>query len=1613
MAPPPDAYGSCRLGPGRVKAPRKRKPRSLAWKRNSPVRLFLVDSGCTWHCHNILADFINLRAANEVIDDANGNVQKITQIGDLPVRVRDHRGVEHRLMIRDVRYTPQFTDSLLSVNQFWESSNIAAVFQDRQEILVPGKDGPTRLPIYRDAGISCLTCQSIAGDLSSPDGYEHVPRRGSGKGTAAGSARRSGDAMRRPHTSSHISALPPDEAAAFMHRRLHLGADIIQRLPSMCRDAPEVLARATKGIPCAHCVEANAPKVSKRGSNAYSPSHAGRTMHMDIAGPFKPSAVGGFKYTLVLVDDHTRHKFVYFLKSKDQALTRTRQFIAEFNALASRTSPTPVRAVGSIHCDNAGEFLSHEFSELMDTNLIARTTCPPHVHELNGVAERAIRSIFSVVRSNLTASGAPVGFWPHAVSHAVDCLNRTTGPPGSDRSAHELLTGGESPKIMNILPFGCEAFAVKPRSQYRKTEIEAHAWRGINLGRSERIPGSYDIWLPQHLKIVSTSEVYFRECLMPWRPKGDRTVGDAAPLPPPPADTHSPGVPSVPSAGLSDLERKALGGPQRWPSPPVTAKSLGPCTPDTPVSFASAYSGMTRSSAGTSARSSRKVLVLFSGAYQRCDGIAAFLRARGLDSELIDNDVATGGGPGDDVLNDKRFADLYQRVAAGEFLAVFAAPPCSTFSVSRFMPPRNGESGPPVVRKRKEIRGVKDVPRGHVRELGHANRIVARTTAILHAAASSGAEFILENPADRGDPAVPHLFEFPDHGPIWLMDEVLSLGRKHLARMCTFPMCELGGDFQKYTTLMYSRGFESAFNSLDKLRCSHPAGAHKPAGGHRLPSGEWASRESAAYPPDFNLFIADAVVRLITSIAAATSAPPVKTAAAAPATADDDEDDATGAVLALADTVPSTAPRAAVSPAAPKVSSRAAAMDPRAVSFESSGQPGDPGGQTWLPIIYETDSASPSPSPAGTSVDSPAAAGLPLQSQHIDEQFDRLPARFQAGRVRGPATRTRMRARGESVLDGSARQASEPPRQWGSCRHASSQAVAELAGDLPMQWGSCRTSVESADSSPSQPDSEPRNHREAMKFDRATWTEAELLELRNHEKNGSYELVQRSKIGGRRPVNFTWAYKIKRSGKRKARLCVQGCSQIPGVDFDQTFCAAMRQSSLRVLSAAAARLNLAMNRWDFVSAYLQGELLADEVIFCRTPPGVEPKLGADGLEMVYAIRKPIYGMAQAGRRWQRTIFPYLVDGKKGWSFTATHADPCVFVCRKSVDTPSGPREEVLIVGCYVDDLFVLSSHRDEHSLYSQFTTSLAKDWDVEDEGAVNDLLSVQISREEDGHVLLRQTAYIDKLVGQYFPDGVPPVGRGDRTPCDKSIEDQVRQATLLREQGNVVDPALLTKYQSLVGALLYCAVNTRPDVAYGCGMLCRCMCCPTPDLMDAALRVLGYLHRHREIGLRYAPVSDDCVGYSDSNWDVKRSTSGAVFIFGQAAISWGSTKQTSVALSSCEAEIMAASEAAKDALYLQAFLVELGLATPEQIASLSVDNTAAIDLAYNPQHHKRTKHIERRHFFVRECVEAMRLNVPYVRSPENLSDMFTKPLEARQFFALRDRVMNVAHAPES
>ena len=98
---------------------------------------------------------------------------------------------------------------------------------------------------------------------------------------------------------------------------------------------------------------------------------------------------------LVIVDDHTRFKNVYFMQNKSEAPRKVQQFVASFNAFASQGKSQPVRIVGSLKCDNAGEFTSRAFQEFLDTETIEQTTCPPHVHSLNGVS-MASQSVPSV-----------------------------------------------------------------------------------------------------------------------------------------------------------------------------------------------------------------------------------------------------------------------------------------------------------------------------------------------------------------------------------------------------------------------------------------------------------------------------------------------------------------------------------------------------------------------------------------------------------------------------------------------------------------------------------------------------------------------------------------------------------------------------------------------------------------------------------------------------------------------------------------------------------------------------------------------------------------------------------------------------------------------------------------------------------------------------------------------------------------------------------------------------------------------------------------------------------------------------------------------------------------
>ena len=146
-------------------------------------------------------------------------------------------------------------------------------------------------------------------------------------------------------------------------------------------------------------------------------------------------------------------------------------------------------------------------------------------------------------------------------------------------------------------------------------------------------------------------------------------------------------------------------------------------------------------------------------------------------------------------------------------------------------------------------------------------------------------------------------------------------------------------------------------------------------------------------------------------------------------------------------------------------------------------------------------------------------------------------------------------------------------------------------------------------------------------------------------------------------------------------------------------------------------------------------------------------------------------------------------------------------------------------------------------------------------------------------------------------------------------------------------------------------------------------------------------------------------GYADASWEVRNSTSGWLVLWQSAALTWGSRKQKSVALSSCEAEIIALSEAAKDVVYLRRLVAGVGDPEPSP-TPLSTDSQSARDLSYNPEHHDRMKHVERRHFFVRDMVETLKIEVPFVRTIHNLADFFTKAFDAKKFHSMRRLIMN-------
>jgi hypothetical protein len=286
---------------------------------------------------------------------------------------------------------------------------------------------------------------------------------------------------------------------------------------------------------------------------------------------------------------------------------------------------------------------------------------------------------------------------------------------------------------------------------------------------------------------------------------------------------------------------------------------------------------------------------------------------------------------------------------------------------------------------------------------------------------------------------------------------------------------------------------------------------------------------------------------------------------------------------------------------------------------------------------------------------------------------------------------------------------------------------------------------------------------------------------------------------------------------------------------------------------------------------------------------------------------------------------------------------------------------------------------------------------MSDLGLLSYYLGLEVTQGAHG-ITLRQSAYAAKILE-----------KGGLTGCNASATPMEMKLKLLKEG---MTPAVdATEYRSLIGSLRYLC-NSRPDLAYAVGYLSRFMEAPRQEHLAAVKRVLRYVAGTVHWGVHYRPAgkrgtAPQLTGYSDSDLagDVndRKSTGGLIFFMAGGPVAWQSSKQKVVALSSCEAEYIAAAGAACEGVWLARLLAEL-IGGAVRAPKLMVDNKSAIALMKNPVHHNRSKHIDVKYHFIRECWDRRLIDIEFVGTEHQLGDILTKALGRSRFQELRGEI---------
>lgn len=315
---------------------------------------------------------------------------------------------------------------------------------------------------------------------------------------------------------------------------------------------------------------------------------------------------------------------------------------------------------------------------------------------------------------------------------------------------------------------------------------------------------------------------------------------------------------------------------------------------------------------------------------------------------------------------------------------------------------------------------------------------------------------------------------------------------------------------------------------------------------------------------------------------------------------------------------------------------------------------------------------------------------------------------------------------------------------------------------------------------------------------------------------------------------------------------------------------------------------------------------------------------------------------------------------------------------------------------YVDDFIVASPSLE---LVNKTKSELANNFKLKDKQELKHFLGLEIDHDrEKGVLTIKQSSYTKKLLKRFNMDNCSVLS----VPIDPSIVNL----------NHTVNNAHCNKpYRELIGSLMYLMLGSRPDLCFSINYFSRFQNCYSDQLWNYLKHVLRYLKGTIDYGLTYKKSNDNVnlIAYVDSDWggDTKdrRSVSGYLFKMNDNIIQWSTKKQTCVALSTTESELIALCACTSEGLWLKKILVDLKCNIQNFV--VNEDNQGCISIIINPERNARVKHIDIKYNFICEKVKSKEMIVKYVSTENQIADVLTKALLKCKFAKFRDLLVTV------